>query len=240
MRPLRDYGNDLERSEELGWGEHAVFSEHPSDDRNRPQKLGTPLFRRGVLSYRMLTPRLQQLTERALIEGLCSPDDRPSAREWRDALAWAIDELWYCPLCRHHFPFPIQESPRNRKCPFCGKAVSGRPPVRLDFYERRSGTTYTPTQRHVLLGEGFGIYPDVLQSRLPPLRRSGMQPVGTIEWDAAGGSYRLRNESSETWTESMPDDSERSEARSGESLAIREGSHISFGQDRLARVQVAL
>ena len=95
--------DDEDNDDRLGFGKEAVFSEHPTNHINRPAKLGTPLFKNGALSYRMLTPTLQKLTEQTLIDGLFKPDKRPSAREWARALNWAMDELCQCPNCKLHF-----------------------------------------------------------------------------------------------------------------------------------------
>lgn len=54
MEPLVEYDNDPNRSEELGWGQNALFSEHPNDRRHRPRSVGLPLYQRGMLSYRIL------------------------------------------------------------------------------------------------------------------------------------------------------------------------------------------
>jgi DNA-binding helix-hairpin-helix protein with protein kinase domain len=170
MTPLIDYDNDPNRSDELGWGQHALFSEHPNDRRHRPRNVGVPLYQRGELSYRMLTPALQRLTERALIDGLRVPDQRPSSREWEEALACAVDELWMCPRCRQHFPYPYWLTPAPRRaCPFCGERMQPPYPVVLELYEERQRHNFVSVSRRVVLGHGFKLFADVTDpARKPP------------------------------------------------------------------------
>ena len=115
--------SDPDKDEEIGWVE-LTFSEDPKDRRN-VSMLGMPLFQGGALSYKMLTPSLQRLTERACIEGINNPSKRPSAREWITTLSYALDELYQCPRCHIHFPYPYWLKPvQRRSCPFCGQRVS--------------------------------------------------------------------------------------------------------------------
>ena len=71
---------DPDKDEEIGWGEELTFSEDPKDRRNRLSLLGVPLFQGELSSYKMLTPGLRSLTERACIDGLNNPTRRPSAK----------------------------------------------------------------------------------------------------------------------------------------------------------------
>lgn len=60
-------------------GEQALFIEHPSDVSNRPLNLVAPYS--SVLSL-----PVQRLVERAFIDGLHTPEKRPSASDWVQAL----------------------------------------------------------------------------------------------------------------------------------------------------------
>jgi DNA-binding helix-hairpin-helix protein with protein kinase domain len=143
MQPLLEYDADVGRSEELGWGDRAVFSEHPRDARNRPRRLGIPMYREGALSYRMLTPTLQRLTERALIDGLWQPERRPAAREWEECLGNAQDELWACSLCGQYQPYPHWLEPAGRRrCVFCGAPAGNPSPAVLHLYDEHAQGQY--------------------------------------------------------------------------------------------------
>lgn len=240
MEPLIDYDDDPHRSDELGWGQSALFSAHPNDRRHRPRTLGLRLYQRGALSYRMLTPTLQRLTERAFIEGLRAPDQRPSAREWEGALAWAADEIWNCPRCRQHFPYPYWLSPAPRRaCPFCGERVPPPFPVVLELYEERQKRNFVSVHRRVVLGHGFKVFADVTDpARKPPFTRRGEQTVGHVEWDKRAQQYRLVNDEGDEWSARSPDGAQRLTAKKGQSLRLAKGYFIHFGGGRRLAVVV--
>ena len=239
LTPLVEFDDDINRSEELGWGAKALFSENKANNQNRPTNLGIPLFRRGALSYRMLTPTLRGLTERAMVEGLFNPEKRPNSREWLTALATAVDELWMCPTCYQHFPYPHWlDPPARRSCPFCAQRVLAPFPVVLVLYEERGKHNYFPTGRFLVLGHGFQLYGDVTDSRrFPPFTRKHENPVGYIEWRSKEKQYYLINNSDEEWRAHSVDETQRLCAHKGQSLPMKKGSKFYFGEGkRLALV----
>ncbi|MEI6235971.1 MAG: protein kinase [Planctomycetota bacterium] len=125
MQPLYCYDeDDQQRSDMAGYGQYACFSENPVDQRNRPANLGVPFYRNGCLSFQSLTPRLQKLSERALLHGLRKPAVRPSAKEWEVALGEAMATAFKCPQCQQDFVYPTWLTPAlRRRCPFCGHGV---------------------------------------------------------------------------------------------------------------------
>ncbi len=134
---------DPMHDDELGYGQYACFSENPNDRRNWLSRIGTPLFRNGLLSYRSLTPRLQELTEQTLIHSLHEPQKRPQALEWERALAEAYDTLVSCTNCRQSFFYQywLQPPPR-RTCPFCGSGIRGPLPVVLELLLEKECVDY--------------------------------------------------------------------------------------------------
>jgi DNA-binding helix-hairpin-helix protein with protein kinase domain len=240
MTPLKDYcDDDPDRSNRLGYGQHALFSEDPNDRRHRPTNLGLPLFRRGTLSYRMLTPALQHLTELVFIQGLRDPQKRPLAREWDEALSWALNELWMCTRCRQYFPYPYWLVPvARRMCPFCGERIKPPYPVVIELYEERRKHTYLSLGRRVVLGHNFRVFLDMVQQgrRPPPSRRS--EPfVGHVELDTSSSQHRLINDAGGTWIASLPDGRSRHTAGKGQSITLLKDHCISFGEGyRLIRV----
>jgi DNA-binding helix-hairpin-helix protein with protein kinase domain len=239
MRPLRDFDSDPDKSDALGWGTHALFSEDPTDRANQPQNLGIPLYRGGALSIDMLTPGLRRLATRALIDGLRRPELRPTAREWRDALALAIDELWSCARCLQHFPLASHVPAARRHCPFCGEVLGVVTPVVLKLHRERSRGDFASTGRDLVLGPGFGIYADVFSGLLPPLSRNETPIVGRLTREEPRGLYALENLSHERWTETHPHRPDtRNHAERGDALPIINGSQVHFGNDYLARVAI--
>jgi DNA-binding helix-hairpin-helix protein with protein kinase domain len=235
LEPLRCYDpNSRENDDQIGWGSEAVFSEHPRDHRNRPRMLGVPLFQEGALSYHILTPALQKLTERALVEGLHNPDKRPSAQQWINNLSWALDELWQCSNCRQYFPYPHWVIPVPRRaCPFCGQRRLLTPfPSILSLYEPRSRGNYVFTQRYLVLGDGWKLFPDVLESQHPPMSRKGEKPVGHVEWDDKSKTNYLVNEEDVSWRARLSRDASDIIVSKGTSVPLQSGNTIYFGEGR--------
>jgi DNA-binding helix-hairpin-helix protein with protein kinase domain len=234
MEPLVEYDHDPNRSEELGWGQYALFSEHPQDRRHRPRSVGLPLYQRGALSYRILTPALQRLTEQALMEGLSDPDKRPSSREWEWSLAYAVNELWGCLRCGQYFPYPHWLTPAARRaCPFCGERVQPPYPVVLELYEERRKGNFVALGRHLVLGHGFKVFADVTEpGRKPPFTRQGKPTVGHVELDQQSQQYRIVNDEGGMWSACSPHGGQRLAAQKGQSLPLVRGYFIHFGDGR--------
>jgi DNA-binding helix-hairpin-helix protein with protein kinase domain len=233
MQTLREYDADTKVSERIGFGKEAVFSEHPTDRRNRPGNLGKPLFQGGSLSYRMLTPPLQRLTEQALIEGLFNPDKRPTAREWIKALSWAMDELWQCSRCKLHFPYPYWVRQKDRACLFCGTRVAGDLPSVLYLYEPSRSGQYCYTKRTLVLSDGWHLYSDVLDcKRNPPISRKTEPKAGHIERDRKRNVDVLVNNEDVAWQVRSADVNTTASISSGESVALVRGTIIRFGEGR--------
>ncbi|MFZ5898676.1 MAG: hypothetical protein ACOYU7_05830 [Bacillota bacterium] len=236
MQTQKCYDPDDEKhDDELGYGQYACFSEHPTDRRNWFSQIGTPLFRRGALSYRALTPKLQDLTERALIHGLHDPPKRPQAVEWERALAEAYDLLVSCSNCRQSFFYPywLQPPPR-RQCPFCGAGVRPPYPAVLELMEPRAKGAHVPV-RMIALYHGLPLFADITEpGRLPPFTRRGTPIIGKVAWDQNAGVHRLINSGDSSWQLIAGG---RSIIARGESVALRPGTVFSFGEGkRLARV----
>lgn len=236
MQTQKCYDPDDEKhDDELGYGQYACFSEHPNDRRNWLPQIGTPLFRRGALSYRALTPKLQELTERALIHGLHAPPKRPQAVEWERALAEAYDLLVSCPTCRQSFFYPywIQPPPR-RQCPFCGTGVRSPFPAVLELQESRARGAYIPV-RMIALYHGLPLFADIAEpGRVPPFTRRGTPIIAQVAWDPREGVHRLVNTSDIPWQIIIGGSGV---VGRGASVALRRGTLLSFGDGkRLARV----
>ncbi|MBW4495761.1 MAG: hypothetical protein KME26_22315 [Oscillatoria princeps RMCB-10] len=225
-----------ENDQKLSYGKEACFSENPNDRRNWLPNTGMPLFRGGALSFRMLTPKLRELTVKALIQGLHEPSFRPQVREWERALAEAYDVLVKCPACGHSYLYPYWlQPPQRRQCPFCGTSDKPPFPVVIELLDLKIKGIYTPARPAVLYG-GLPLFADIIEpgGRPPFTRRSNVPVLGHTEWDAAESVFRLVNESDTLW----PIVTGGSGAvKPGQSVALRRGLVLSFGDGkRLARV----
>ncbi len=230
MAPRRRYDDvDPAHNDELAYGTYACFSENATDERNWMPQIGAPLYRGGLLSYRMLPLGLQQLTERALIDGLHDPAQRPHAAEWEQALAEAVDMVATCQQCHQTrcYPGPDASSER-RQCPFCGSSADGRLPVVVELLEETAAGGLLPV-RSLVLEHGKPLFGDALElGALPPFNRRGIPVVGDTIWDSSQAIHRLVNTSTVPWTVGERDDT----VRPGGSVPLRPGVVARFGPAR--------
>lgn len=255
MLPQRDYDDDPDVSDQIGWGQEAVFSEHPTDRRNFLEGTGKPLFEGGWLSYRMLTPRLQRLTETALIAGVHDPEQRPLSRAWLHALSCALDELHTCAFCGQDYPYPYWlRHPEAAACPFCGRsaaqgagaanaaAAATRAPLVMHLYEESLKGEFRPLEWVLVLRDGESLYRDMTDCLGPaPLEseRRVVAPMGHIEFDARQSRYLVCNDSNSVWSawSLTGGGGRRLSAGRGESIPVGPGICIRFGSSgRLALV----
>ena len=219
--------DDDRHDDELGYGKFACFSEHPIERRNWISQIGIPLFRKGALSFRMLTPKLQALTEKALIEGLHEPSKRPQVIEWERALSEAYDALIGCPSCHQSFVYPYWLTPPLRQCPLCGSNVIPPFPAVLELLEPRSKGTLVAL-RTIVLYQGMPLFADVVEpGRLPPFTRRGSASIGQVAWETNERGYRLTNTGNDFWQLSSGE-----RIKPGASVSLHKGAMINFGNDK--------
>lgn len=120
-----------EADDRLSMGEKALFIEHPRDRSNRPEGIHLP--------YTAFGSHLSRLFEQAFIEGLHSPEHRPTAMEWERGLTKTWDFLVPCqnPQCSGKW-FVLERQDRAR-CPFCGRKQQGTIPHLILRSQRRPG-----------------------------------------------------------------------------------------------------
>src|SRR5262249_30309162 len=111
-----------EEQEALAYGKEALFCEHPTDAKNRPEQ-------NPYVSYNVLGPALGDLFQRAFVKGLHSPNDRPSALEWVRGLGKTWDLLQPCSNAGCLQKWFVLADPKDVKCPFCGARPKSRIPL---------------------------------------------------------------------------------------------------------------
>lgn len=120
-----------EEDERLSMGEKALFVEHPLHTANRPPGLMT--------GYQCLGPHLAQLITKSFIHALHTPDQRPTAAEWENALVKTSNLLHPCTNSACPMKWLILSKAMNYCCPFCGeKPTVPYIPV-LHFYREQPG-----------------------------------------------------------------------------------------------------
>lgn len=226
--PTACYSEDEAEDERLGWGEKAVFSENPRDRRHWFPKIGVPLYRGGALSYHSLTPKLQSLTEQALIEGLHAPEKRPSVASWERALAEAYDTLGKCPACKQSCIYPFwMQPPQARRCAFCG-SNAWRAYVSVgELYEPGPEKGIMQPVRPVVLQHGAALFSDALEPKsIPPFTRRGIPVAGKAAWNKDENAMHLVNMTGGPWRVVMGG---TGVVQPGQSVALKKGMVVSFG-----------
>jgi hypothetical protein len=120
-----------EEDEHLSMGAKALFVENPTDTSNRPKDLKIPCS--------VLGPHMSELFNRAFVNGLHSPNDRPSAHEWERGLIRTWDMMFPCrnPSCSHKW-FILHDQTKIQ-CAFCGTKPQGTIPILRLRKESRPG-----------------------------------------------------------------------------------------------------
>jgi len=147
----------------LEMGAKALFVEHPTDARNRPnlkdvKKSELPFADVSKLPYAITGPYLKELFDRAFIQGLHQPSLRPSADEWENALVRTVDLLQPCSNSLCGQKWYVFDNSTKPKCPFCGTPYIGLLPV-LNLYSKRGNDSYKPDNHRVMVYSDQYLYP---------------------------------------------------------------------------------
>ncbi len=146
---------DTEKDDLLSMGEKAMFIEHPTDPTNRLKlkavsKWDIPWADTAKLPYTLTGPYLSKLFERAFIEGLHKPIQRPIADEWEQALLKTTDLMQPCHNAQCEQKWYVFDNKANPRCPFCGTAHKGTLPV-LDFYFQMQPGKWKPENHRLMV-----------------------------------------------------------------------------------------
>jgi len=120
-----------EEDDYMGMGPKALWIEDPGDKSNRSTDIKVP--------YTALGPLLAPLFERAFVNGLHAPNNRPSAGEWEKALVKTWDMLYPCPNGSCGQKWIVAGIAGSLRCPWCGSQVRGQVPMIKLRTERRAG-----------------------------------------------------------------------------------------------------
>lgn len=146
---------DTETDDLLSMGAKALFIEHPTDKSNRPklnQVSKWDLYWADVtkLPYTITGPYLTPLFDKAFIDGLHNPMQRPTAEEWEIALLKTTDLIQPCsnPYCEQKWY--VFDNTNTPKCPFCGTKHQGTLPV-LDLYYQFKPSVWKPENQRLMV-----------------------------------------------------------------------------------------
>jgi len=174
-----------EERQSLEMGAKALFVEHPTDTRNRPnlkevRKGDLPFADVTKLPYTITGPYLKALFDRAFVDGLHNPSARPLADEWESALIKTVDLMQPCSNSSCTHKWYVFDNSTKPKCPFCGTAFSGTLPV-LNLYTNYGKGVYRDDKHRLMVYSNQYLYKwhanrNVVLS--PSLSADDMKPVG--------------------------------------------------------------
>ena len=146
---------DTEKDDLLSMGEKALFIEHSTNTINRPKlnqvsKWDLPWADINKLPYSITGPYLKTLFDKAFIDGLHNPIQRPIAEEWEIALLKTTDLMQKCHNNSCEQKWYVFDNTNNPKCPFCGTAHKGTLPV-LDLYYQTQPTVWRPENHRLMV-----------------------------------------------------------------------------------------
>lgn len=190
---------DDARDERLRLGERALFVENPSDPSNRPgpnelQEAYLPWADVSRIPHTVTGPLLSKLFERAFVDGLHTPEKRPSADEWEMALVRTVDLLIPCPNPSCEQKWYVGSVERALVCPFCGTRAEGPHPA-LELFSSRGGGQHRPEGLHLMVHHHQHLFPWHTNRLIVPgerIRPHEARPVGYFAFHR--GSWVLVNQ----------------------------------------------
>lgn len=146
---------DTEKDDLLSMGEKALFIEHPTDKSNRPKvnqinPKELPWADINKLPYTITGPYLTKLFQRAFVDGLHNPMNRPTAMEWEQELLKTTDLIQPCSNLSCDQKWYVFDNTLAPRCPFCGTPHKGKLPV-LDLYFQFKPGVWKPENHRLMV-----------------------------------------------------------------------------------------
>jgi serine/threonine protein kinase len=228
---------DPMKDEELGMGAKSLFVEHPTDKSNRPKLSDVkptqfPWADVNKIPYSVTGPYLKALFDKAFIDGLQNPAERPTAAEWEQALIKTVDLMQPCqnPSCEQKwFVFDNSTKPW---CPFCGTQYKGQLPV-LNLYWSRKAGSFIPENQRLMVYTGQNIYQWHVNRNIFPkegLTAEQIKPVA--DFHLHNGKWILINRN----LPQLKDVTEDKEIPIGSSVELTDGKKILLSKEEGGRL----
>lgn len=215
-----------EEDDRLSMGESALFVEHPKDRSNRPKSIRVPCEALG--------PYISEMFHRAFVDGLHSPDDRPTAIEWERALVRSTDLLLPCSSRSCEAKWFIFTGQAKPACPFCGSPYGTSIPI-LNLYSERRAGQFTYEKHRLALWHNWVLHGWHIFDNVWPGGDVDKTPKGYCSFHK--GKWVLVNQSEESMVVLNG-----SPVPSGSAVELRDGMQIRLSaapHGRLAVVQMA-
>lgn len=149
---------ETEKEEDLLMGERALFIEHHTDKSNQnfKREYGNDLQKffpwtdLKKTPYSITGPYLKELFDQAFIKGLHSPNERPTADSWEQALIKTNDLKLQCSNQKCDQKWFIYNNSKDIYCPFCGTKYNHSIPV-LDFFYQFKLNVWKPENQRLIV-----------------------------------------------------------------------------------------
>ena len=242
LRGAKVHDTDASRDEELAMGTAALFVEHPTDDGNRVKadhltKHQLPWGDPAVIPYTIAGPLLGDLFRKAFVDGLHSPQSRPSAADWELALVRTIDMIQPCSK-KCEMGWYVFDNSTAPKCPFCGTVYKDALPI-LNLYSSRHSGSYQSDNHRVMVWDGQSLFPwHVNRNIFPNERLSPEQKMRVGYFQHHQGDWYLVNEG----MPQMHDVTAKLDISIGGNVKLSDGSQFLLSREdggRLIQVQLA-
>ncbi len=230
---------DTEKDDLLAMGEKALFIEHPTDTSNRPKPNQVnpkelPWADIAKVPYTITGPYLKTLFDKAFIEGLHQPMQRPTANEWEEALLKTTDLMQPCsnPSCAQKW-YVFDNSSRPR-CPFCNTPHQGTLPV-LDLYYQFKEGVWRPENHRLMVYSNqylFAWHANRNVIRNEKLTQEQKVPVGYFTFHQ--GRWVLVNQK----LNSLKDITADKEIPLGEMVELKDGQKLLLSKEEGGRIVV--
>ena len=243
--PLRGgkiHDTDPTRDEEMTMGSKALFIEHPTDTSNRVKadqlsKAQLPWGDPAKMPCSIAGPILEELFQKAFVDGLHNPQERPTASDWENALVRSIDMIQPC-QAKCEMGWYIFDNTTRPKCPYCGTPYQGKLPV-LNFYSSRHGGQFHPDNHRMMVWDGQSLFPwHVSRTVFPNEHLSADQRRRVGYFQRHNGEWYLVNEN----MPQMYDVGEKKDVPIGGNVRLTGGAQILLSREergRLVQVQMA-
>ncbi len=173
-----------EMDEALSMGERALFIEHPTDHSNRPNDI--PISMDSLGAY------IPDLFRKTFVDGLHSPEGRPTASDWERGLVRSTDLILPCPResCEGRW-FLFNRGVRPI-CPHCGSQYRSPVPL-LQFYREGKPGDFRAEGHYLACWDGvhlckWHLFDNVFPDQMADRKSQGYIRLHNGKWTLANKS----------------------------------------------------
>ena len=179
-------------------------------------------------------PYLKPLFDKAFVDGLHSPELRPTADEWENALIKSIDLMQPCQNASCEMKWYVFGNSTKPKCPFCGTPYRGQLPM-LNLYSKNPQGKFTTENTRLMVYHNQYIYKWHLSKWVIPNEKLAIEdkkPVGYFSFH--NGSWVLVNQN----IPDLEDIIEKKPVPIGQMLVLKDNQQILLSKEEGGRLCV--